>query len=285
LTLPSEALARRVKKAQLPDRLYHYTSQGGCIGIFHSKSIWATSIRFFNDEKEFVLAHDIAFEYLLELDATSEGQDAGFFRKLLDDFSIPSTDTYVTSFSTNGDLLSQWRGYAASGYSLGFAAERLARVTGPQLLLVPCVYDEEHQTSLVVDAADAAANYFRSLRDAGEQEDRAIDLAVEDFQASLAILAPIIKHSAFAEEGEWRLIATGVGQNSGRLRFRPGRSVITPYVELPLAPPGEVPFLDEVVVGPTPHPENAELVVWMLQRHTGVGIETVRKSSVPYRDW
>jgi hypothetical protein len=285
LQRPSERLAQRVRSARTPERLYHYTSQAGCIGIFHAQRIWATNVRFFNDEKEFVLAHDIAHEYLQELDATSSQDESWFFRRLLDEFAVTSTETYVTSFSAEGDLLSQWRGYAASGYSIGFSGTRLAEATAPDCLLAPCVYKEEYQAELVREAANGAAEHYRTLLANGEPNDKAIEIAIEEFQASLAILAPIIKHGAFQEEGEWRLIVTSIGRNSGRLCFRPGRSMITPYVELPLARSDEVLYLEEVIVGPTPHPETAELAVWMLQMHTRVGVGDVRLSDVPYRDW
>src|SRR5215211_7281401 len=119
---PSERLAERVRKASLPERLYHYTTQAGCIGIFHTQRIWATSVRFFNDEKEFIFAHDIAYDYLQELDATSNAEESWFFRRLKEDFAIPAVQTYIASFATKGDLLGQWRAYAANGYSLGFSA-------------------------------------------------------------------------------------------------------------------------------------------------------------------
>jgi hypothetical protein len=32
---------------------YHYTSQRGLLGIIKEKKIWATNIRYLNDEREF----------------------------------------------------------------------------------------------------------------------------------------------------------------------------------------------------------------------------------------
>jgi len=40
-------------------RLGHYTSTVGLIGIFESKELWATNIKYLNDEKEFDAALDL----------------------------------------------------------------------------------------------------------------------------------------------------------------------------------------------------------------------------------
>jgi hypothetical protein len=36
-----------------PKALYHYTSQAGLIGIVKSMKLWATSIRYLNDSREY----------------------------------------------------------------------------------------------------------------------------------------------------------------------------------------------------------------------------------------
>src|SRR5687767_5668192 len=120
---PSERMADRIRAAPLPDGpLYHYTGQAGCIGIMQTQCIWATSIRFFNDEKEFTLAHDRIWELLTEFRETEPEEDWSFYNRLRDEFSITAAETFVASFSASRNRLSQWRGYGANGYALGFDA-------------------------------------------------------------------------------------------------------------------------------------------------------------------
>ena len=46
--------------------LYHYTGQKGLEGILGSKSIWATHVKFLNDESEFVHGWEKAWNSILE---------------------------------------------------------------------------------------------------------------------------------------------------------------------------------------------------------------------------
>jgi hypothetical protein len=40
----------------IPQRLYHYTSQSGLLGILSAKTLWATRIQYLNDSTEFAYA-------------------------------------------------------------------------------------------------------------------------------------------------------------------------------------------------------------------------------------
>lgn len=50
-----------------PPILYHYTRLPGLLGIIDSKALWATDIRYLNDETEFHHAVDITRDLLTEL--------------------------------------------------------------------------------------------------------------------------------------------------------------------------------------------------------------------------
>ena len=47
-----------------PEKLYHYTSQEGVIGILSEKVLWASMIHYMNDSKEYALALDLAKQEL-----------------------------------------------------------------------------------------------------------------------------------------------------------------------------------------------------------------------------
>jgi hypothetical protein len=43
-----------------PQSLYHYTDQGGLLGIIENKELWATKVQYMNDATEFGRAVDLA---------------------------------------------------------------------------------------------------------------------------------------------------------------------------------------------------------------------------------
>ena len=102
-----------------PPHLYHYTNATGLQGILRSKTIWATQFDFLNDSSEFLYAADFLQRHLQARgDAISS---AGWNLDGLTE-AVRASPHHVTSFCEDGDLLSQWRGYARTndGYAAGF---------------------------------------------------------------------------------------------------------------------------------------------------------------------
>jgi hypothetical protein len=96
----------------LDDLIYHYTDANALKNIISENELWLTHTDHLNDYSE-----GKQF-YLILKDVLKEFPD---IIKLVD-FVESTTETYCLSFSKNGDLLSQWRGYCPplGGYSLGF---------------------------------------------------------------------------------------------------------------------------------------------------------------------
>ena len=55
-----------LENSDLPEILYHYTSQTGLKGMLNKKTIWASKIHYLNDSKEFALALKLARNELTE---------------------------------------------------------------------------------------------------------------------------------------------------------------------------------------------------------------------------
>lgn len=94
-----------------------------------------------------------------------------------------------------------------------------------------------------------------------------------------------MKHEAFAEEKEWRLIVSNAPVAT--MRFRAGYANIKPYVELSLPMKDDrtiVLSLKQVIYGPTRRTEDSpqKIVEWMLQAsgYTNVDIDSC---NIPYR--
>jgi hypothetical protein len=68
-------------------------------------------------------------------------------------------------------------------------------------------------------------------------------------------------------------------------KFRRVRSLIVPYVCIPLKLNGQPIEIDRIVVGPTPHQTDAKQSVEMLLQRYEVKFEEVVDSRVPFRNW
>src|SRR3990172_10406137 len=150
-----------------PEILYHYTTHTGFLGIAKSKILWCTSIIYLNDGKEYLHANELLVERLeYRIHCANNKQhrtdEADFLKKLqtgLDRIGIVMF--FVGSFSENGDLLSQWRGYSrgGDGISLGFDSNRLKNLADKQgFQLVKCVYEPDEKRAIVDEFID---NYIR----------------------------------------------------------------------------------------------------------------------------
>ena len=290
--------------SDLPEILYHYTSQTGLIGMLNTETIWASKIHYLNDSKEFALALELASD---ELDrrikaATSRGDRSRFELLRNTIYTIAGVNTCVCCFSELDDDLSQWRGYGGGNarFSVGFTREWFTRVKETLgLSLRCCIYDPEKQQRLIQDEideffatnAEKEPDYWdrnRSRRDPARPRTFVVSRhAGNDFATRLALIAPEIKHKSFEAEREWRLVAATVSAHE--LHHRPGRSMLIPYYKIPIGNDDKFDSIREIVVGPTPHPDLLAASVESLAIAAGLvnpdNTPKTKTTSIPFRDW
>jgi hypothetical protein len=271
-----------------PGILYHYTNQAGLLGIINTKEIWASHTQYLNDQREFRHAIDIAkaeLESMLHAPAYAE------HRVLLEEMqiaiaeSIESVNVCVCSFSENGDLLSQWRAYGggSGGYSIAFNGRFLRQICDHEdCWLVPCQYSELDQRQLIKalleDVLHENLNYV--------PEDEADGSPVGgNLVAYLNRYAPILKHSSFDEEREWRVVSRPLSCKHERFGYRPGSSMLIPYFRIALEHTGCKFQIEKVIAGPTPHTDQARHSVrgFLVKRDLRNAI--VENSRTPFRNW
>ena len=205
---------------------------------------------------------------------------------------------FVACFSERGDGLSQWRGYEKSigGYSLGFQftdlhaierrindsqagkefSEASPRITAEFL---PCWYDQQEQKALIAEGFERALRHCATTRNPVDDSSLAALLR--------AILRPVsscFKDPAFEDEHEWRLVVRVWRPAVGSVRygdarertqddirmdqiatvyFHRGEYSLVPYLIVPVVLDAAL-SLPQVVVGPTPLPENARAAAMQL---------------------
>lgn len=286
------------------DTLYHYCSTASFHAIVQSHSLWLSSLSLSNDTMEGKLvAH--AFTRLAEKDSldpysVSRLRDTvGTVEKIIDGLGF--------CLSEDGDLLSQWRGYAAdaTGVSIGFSAEYLNWLSKtykaqnvPNFNLQKVEYEPSaHESHIeptyrkirqLIDAGAFKTLGRRMLLDARtddeiEQENKAITEA--QTQLTLTI-SPIfsklfhLKAYAFREEREWRLLSHLVMGWEDHCSHRVVHDRIVPYRKVELAELERSP-ITEVILGPK-HGTPTKVVEDFLKQNQ-YGVVRVRSSEASYR--
>lgn len=276
--------------------LYLYTSLAGLIGIAQSKVLWGTHIGYLNDASELRFAIGLLHERISDRIGNSSRDESKCLVQLnewLKSNILFKCLVFTCSFTTNGDLLSQWRGYCpvGKGVSLGFDPDELAEVAHDQdFELVPCVYEREKQLTLVdewlTQVLEIAATCGEKPNDTNAGPTKSYYYAFRFKVECLLRTAAQIKHPGFVEEAEWRAITGAVwSPTNPKLHFRDGKTNLIPYIDfsLPRNCDGGL-SLKHAYLGPTPE-NNLSLSSFEmnLTNHSASPKEKPTASGIPWR--
>jgi len=273
--------------------LFHYTSPTGLVGIASSKTIWATDIRFLNDKKEFQHSLDITHSIIENFYKVNN--DPNKLKGLAYDFveylrinlrKRWNPEVYVASFTEEGDLLSQWRGYCPKGgFSVGFSYNLLSEVANKHdSFLVPCVYDFKIQKQLLEELLVSYSNKYEEAvkKENQNNPDQIAHSLSNEFIISLFAIAPMLKHDSFKEEKEWRIVSSNL-RVTPDIKFRTNESSIIPYIEMALCNNESEIELRKIFIGPASNNEYSKEAVMQLLWKNRVPENNIRFSSAPYR--
>jgi hypothetical protein len=277
--------------------LYHYTTAEGLEGILKTRSLWAHDVAFMNDWQEIQFGADPLIvrmrEYLSEHPPDRDKPVAKEFeeniRLVIMDAALDSLRkftsserqfhpnymdeaTYVACLSEEYDDLGQWRAYGKRGYAIGLTIEGLTRAAPPPLL-----GQVKYGEPAVRDLCDSVIGYFETRRVGAHPRTYGYFDTVNRLLPQLAL----IKHDAFHQEREWRLVVSPQqGRDRPEVKVRSTASGLVPYVEWAFEPP----YLAEIVIGPGGD-LHSERAVRMLLRARGFVPEQLQitQSRAPYR--
>jgi len=185
--------------------------------------------------------------------------------------------------SADGDQLSQWRAYCrpADGYAIGFDSLALRKAVESHWFLLPCEYEEGAQIQVVEKLLDEVeADFYRNRPTA--TLDTCTAGASGYFLIAFHMVAPILKHRAFRDEQEWRLVTKPFAHSV--TGHRPASTMLVPFVACTYAPDGPSSPISEIVVGPSPHSDLEHRAVASMRKQLGLKV-AVRSSRIPYRPW
>lgn len=201
---------------RLPDvkdgLLYHYASIETIWKILEGDSFLARNIRFSNDSEEYRLGERKIRECTKDLFADEEKKNK-FEIKLQQKMGM----FYMICFCRKGDLLSQWRGYARDGASLGMDFLEEAGLPQEHTEIFTVINNEMNQES---DRYKLDNEYVRFVEMPYQvfyvdgKEDKASELETvvhsfddEDSRPNMLLnLIPFIKDVGFKEETEYRIL-------------------------------------------------------------------------------
>jgi hypothetical protein len=266
-----------------PDLLYHYTSQTGLLGIINEEELWATKVHYLNDSKEFKLALGLILSEIDKRLVSADSDTTDRLNILKDDISdISSVHVFVLSFTTKGDLLSQWRAYGAdgSGYSIGFDSKSIIDIAIKHgCIFAPCVYEMKKQNEIVKEIVDVGlSDQSRILNNN--------NIPATEFSDFVAMVAPLLKDHSFIEEQEWRLISPMIASTRPNFSFKAGKTSLIPYYRFPLSESSTNKGIKEIIIGPSPHQELASDALKALLYSKKLNKKSeVKCSDIPYRSW
>ena len=293
--------------SNVPRQLFHYTTLEGLNGITEKSRIWASNVRFLNDLSEPKYAvetlrqgiDNVRAEHKAEHEREAKQLLGNFWNSAEQQYVKEGPDAYVFCFCENGDLLSQWRGYAerGRGCALGFDSakllENLDRSNGQYLFRL--IYDPKEQQEEIKSAVGQVMSVLAKLEAVGPLEKYGGDNARQIRRcvhsalfAEVVRLRACFKNPAFREEKEWRVVQfVHPKAEDPVIRFRGSAGGIVPYLEMELfgrAPDSHATLpIDSVVLGPTLDPVlTREMLAFMFSKR-GYPPISVTESMVPFR--
>jgi hypothetical protein len=284
---PFPMIEARVTRT-VPDVLYHYTSSQGLSGIIRHKALWAKDIHHLDDPRELLHALDMASaaiqaykpESLNTLQVNAGVMMLEYLR------GMKEGKLFVASLTEAGDLLSQWRAYCPSegGFSIGFSTGAFSESPDWTFFkLYPCLYRLEEQQDLMQFIVGSYLGILQGIPTPHSQAMKGLWESVAFwFVGAVMRVAPLLKHSSFFEEREWRLVTMSP---ASRRPLPPPPIGANPnsYTQFRLAPDGVRDVIREVWVGPTAQPRASVAAVRRFLDDEGLAGTDVYLSACPVR--
>lgn len=229
-----------------------------------------------------------------------------------DDFSIKAPE----GIKCDGNRLSLWRSYSdeTGGYSLGFDFSALSKMfflpsvdkLKHAIWVSRCIYSDIDTDKLAVrvgtnvrHALDEVITDMRidesynELISRMDDTSEIVSLVMSRLATPYCIEAAHIKDEGFFEESEWRLIIIinrdyqiqhdSINSDNKIVHYRTGPFGITPYIKMPINLNTHDTTLKRIVVGPSPHPDEAYVALKRILETRKITNIEVDRSKIPFR--
>lgn len=286
--------------------LYHYTKLDTLWKILESDSLFARNIRFSNDFNEYMTGRDTIEKFVSDLPDLDNPQKEEILEKIHKNPMM----YFMVCFCEDGDLLSQWRGYAQNGVSIGmdFTGGICRKRDLAQHVEKFCVLNNLRYRESEAGKAGGKYNikgkplsflqmpykvqYISKSKKLNEETEMRDILQTlyggnEDDSTRLLGYIPYIKDIGFREEEEYRLIydmellgdskAHSDNVRSKKLEFLDSENLKKPYINVEFGKPSrKCAEVKQIWLGG----EACELTDKIKRRYEDVKIERTEKSGV-----
>lgn len=284
----SEANRKKVIERSLIDKVYHYTSIEGLMGILKTGSIWLSDYQYLNDKREVNHGVDVIKNAAKKILSKSNNPVINeLLETWISDLDDIKDRIYIASFSADGDSLSQWRAYGS--VAIGFRITDISQhINSLQVKAVE--YNADAQNKL-------AEIYLNHLCQA-YNEDKSQNLLekIPDVYHRINQLVELIaffKDTSFMDEREYRgvyiedqSIIDSLGLDKPKKNFRATKNLIVPYINSnnihPLNGHENPLIIDDIILGPSCD-NMLERGIREFISELGLNEVNIKKSNIPYR--
>lgn len=263
--------------------------------MMDSKCVWASNVYYLNDSEEILHACKVLERGLLSNIAfrNENSVEAEFLRQVkewIGTFRADAFNLFVFSLSEAPSLLSQWRSYTphGKGVSLGFAEKTLnGFIRNSNLKLAKCLYQPHEHREVLDGLVEKLLITFNAdlpnIDTTKHHPSQCYFDFLESFRGEVLQVLSIIKHKAFEEEREWRLISPYFSDyRVPQIKFRAGASMVVPYIELNF---GKLkPYFEKIIIGPSAYPNLSMSALGAYMTNRGI-CDCIVNSNIPYREW
>ncbi|MDD3039488.1 DUF2971 domain-containing protein [Bacteroides sp.] len=282
-----------LENKQQPSKLYHYTTLDGLLGIIQTKTLYASDAMFLNDSSELQYGKELIIESINHLISEKDFQTTYYFdfgdkeiellnsvRNQLSKTTFKAT--YIVCFTTESDILSQWRGYANnSGVRIGFNRDSLYEAFYNPYM--PVNYNRRSQLKLIEETLGILLTYIVH-KDRQNLPKSDVELLPEAIASILLPYVSFFKDNVFKEEREHRLIYNpsreSVKDSVLPIFYRNNGKFIVPYVKLECK--SELLPITDIMVGQSPYSQKIKHGIELLLKSNGYDKIKVNLSKIPY---
>ena len=274
--------------------IYHYTSSDVLPVFFDENAdLYCTNSKCLNDPTELLVGTFHFVDYIKANGWLDEGHARLLKINIQESIQQDWFDAWIMSLTELKDDLSQWRGYVPGkkgGYAIGFntgkLVDALKKLTRNEMIkginkipiLTRCWYVEQNKADIAMLYKSMLAKYGSDIKQyQGEKK-----ISPETARSVLATIFPMamhIKHNAFWQEKESRIIVTVPGCDYSKVKILGGKPRIP--LGIPLLGIKLHTLIDRIVV--SPHGDKTllyEQVKWLKNRE-GADFDIVQ-SEIPY---
>ncbi|AOR58829.1 DUF2971 domain-containing protein [Pectobacterium parmentieri] len=272
--------------------IYHYCSPEAFISIAKNKKLWLSATNNMNDSAEGVWLIE-TLKKVLSINVNSINRSSRDY--IYNHLFLNNNIKFISCFSKENDLLSQWRAYAqdGEGVAIGFDEDKFELSSGFASNHPDPKESIKINDVLYLNNVELEAAIIQILRKHGiilsDGKDEISSEMLVKLSAELSFLSTIVKNVSFKEEKEKRItystLVMGNGEDNstvilypfGEMHYRISGSFLTSYFEFG--------FKNDAIVETIRGPKNkfSQYDIETFMGLNGLGLARAHRSTATYR--